>query len=243
VEADDIDDENDGASRAEFSGEDKRYRGTDRRRRNDALQLVYNHKLPETRVATRDDLCDFALSKLGDVPMTYLEFGVKSGRSMTRMTQRFAHPHARFTGFDSFEGLPQEWKHLQMGMFSTGGKTPKHRDPRVSYVKGWFQNTLPGFLGENDLTKADPLFVHFDADLYGSTLFVLAQLWERTAGYYFIFDEFMQDEVVALYDFARAFPVELEFFAQTTTTTFKQVFGRMRRVEFKPAPGKSAYQV
>ncbi|HWA90599.1 MAG TPA: TylF/MycF/NovP-related O-methyltransferase [Rhizomicrobium sp.] len=239
MDPDDIDDDAEsGSPKPELSDAEKRYRATDRRRRSDALDLIYNHKLPQTRVATRDDLCDFALSQLGDVPMTFLEFGVKSGRGLTRMTQRFSHPHAKFIGFDSFENMPQEWKHLQMGMFTTGSKSPKHRDPRVSYVKGWFQNTLPKFLAENDVAEAEPLFVHFDADLYGSTLFVLTQLWERAKDYYFIFDEFMQDEVVALYDFSRAYPVEFEFYAQTTTSTFKQVFGRMRRVEFKP-PAKT----
>jgi hypothetical protein len=76
--------------------------------------------------------------------------------------------------------------------------------------------------------------VHYDADLYGSTLFVMAQLWERTREYYFIFDEFLQDEAVALYDFSRAFPIAFEFYAQTETTIFTQVFGHMRRVAFAP---------
>jgi hypothetical protein len=49
-----------------------------------------------------------------------------------------------------------------------------------------------------------------------------------------MFDEYMHDEAIALYDFSRAFPVELEFYAQTTTSIFKQDFGRMRRVAFEP---------
>jgi O-methyltransferase len=216
------------------SDEDKFARVTFQRRRREALEKIYEPRRPETFVTDRDALCDFALSKLGDVPLTYLEFGVKGGKSMTRMLQRFSHPHAKFVGFDSFEGLPEEWKHLQAGMFSTGGKVPGHRDPRVRYVRGWFQNSLSPYLAEHDLTTAEPLFVNFDADLYGSTLFVLTQLWAKTDAYYFFFDEFMEDEVIALYDFTRAYPVELEFYAQTTTSPYKQVFGHMRRVPFDP---------
>jgi hypothetical protein len=41
-------------------------------------------------------------------------------------------------------------------------------------VKGWFQNTLPGFL--NAFTPRPRLVVHSDSDLYSSTLFTLASL-------------------------------------------------------------------
>lgn len=202
-----------------------------RQRLAEALEHLYPAQIEH--VADRDALCDFARARIGDEAITYLEFGVKGGRSMTRIAQRFTHPNARFVGFDSFEGLPEAWWNQEAGKFSTGGKVPKMRDPRVRFVKGWFQNALPPFLAQRALEE--PLLVHFDADLYGSTLFVLAQLWERTREYWFIFDEFMNDEAIALHDFAKAFPVEIEFFAQTDTTIFKQVFGRMRRTTFAPS--------
>ena len=96
-----------------------------------------------------------------------------------------------------------------------------------------FQNTVPEFLSTNALTGAGPLFVHFDADLYSSTLFLLTSLWHVTSEYYFIFDEFMRDEIIAMHDFTRAYPVEYEFFSQTTTSIYTQIFGRMKRVEFR----------
>ena len=45
---------------------------------------------------------------------------------------------------------------------------------RISFVKGWFQNTLPGFL--NGFSPRSRLIVHNDSDLYSSTLFTLANL-------------------------------------------------------------------
>jgi hypothetical protein len=224
-------------ARVERDPDARKARMAERRRLEEALENIYTHSDPGVRVATRDELCDLVRARLGDEAITYLEFGVKGGRSMSRIAARFGHGHARFVGFDSFEGLPEAWWNQEAGKFSTAGKVPGTRDPRVRFVKGWFQNTLPGFLASFEPSRDAPLLVHFDADLYGSTLFVLAQLWERTHEYYFMFDEFMHDEAIALYDFSRAFPVELEFYAQTTTSVFKQVFGRMRRVEFKPVSG------
>ena len=206
----------------------------ERQRLNEAMENIYNPKPAEGRVAEREDLYDFARAHMGDVPLTYLEFGVRSGRSMKRMMARFAHPDAVFYGFDSFEGLPERWRQMKPGTFSTEGNLPPVRDTRARFVKGWFQNSVGPFLAEHDLRKAGPLLIHFDADLYSSTLFLLATLWHHTDEYYFIFDEFVRDEVVAMYDFSRAFPIEYEFFAQTTTSPYTQVFGKMRRKELKP---------
>jgi O-methyltransferase len=214
----------------------KKAANLERLRLQEAIEKIYDPKKPpETgRVEERENLYDFARAQMGDCPLTYLEFGVRQGRSMRRMMTRFTHPDALFYGFDSFEGLPEQWRKMQPGTFSTSGNLPDIEDKRARFVKGWFQNSVPGFLAENDLRKAAPLLVHFDADLYSSTLFLLASLWHHTDEYYFIYDEFLRDEVVAMYDFARGFPIEYEFFAQTTTSSYTQIFGKMRRVELKP---------
>jgi O-methyltransferase len=209
----------------------------ERARLQEAIEKIYEPKKPphDAMVTERENLYDFARAQMGDPALTYLEFGVRQGRSMKRMMTRFGHPDALFYGFDSFVGLPEQWRKMQPGTFSTEGQLPELDDPRARFVKGWFQNSVPGFLAEHDLRKANPLLVHFDADLYSSTLFLLTSLWHQTDEYYFIFDEFLRDEVVAMYDFARSYPIEYEFFAQTTTSAYTQIFGRMRRVEFEPA--------
>ena len=187
------------------------------------------HEVPISAIT---ELYDFAAKTIGDVPLLYLEFGVYSGRSMSRMIELFRHSDARFVGFDSFEGLPEDWAQAgtvkERGFFSTHGRMPAISDPRVSFKKGWFQNTLPSFLAAHNFKNAGPILVHYDADLYSSTLFVLCMLWPVTTGYYFIFDEFMGDELLALDDFSRAFPVELEFLCSAGTYPAK-VFGHMRR--------------
>src|SRR6516165_3744771 len=58
--------------------------------------------------------------------------------------------------------------------FDLGGEVPQIEGERVSLVKGWFQNTLPGFL--NSFEPRSRLVIHNDSDLYSSTLFTLVSL-------------------------------------------------------------------
>jgi hypothetical protein len=177
-------------------------------------------------------LYPFAAKTIGaDAPLTYLEFGVFRGKSIRGMAEYFTSPEARFIGFDSFMGLPEDWAGREAGHFSTEGAPPKIADKRVSFVKGYFQNSFSDFIA--GFKYRAPVLVHFDADLYSSTLFLLTSLWHHIPEYYFIFDEFPSDEAIAMYDFTQAFPVEYEFFACTTggkgRDTPQQLFGRMKR--------------
>src|SRR5206468_1901540 len=90
-------------------------------------------------------------------------------------------------GFDSFEGLPEIWSDKPKGAFSTGGSPPQIMDPRVTFYKGWFEQTLPKY----SAPKRDVVIVNMDADLYSSTIFVLRSLKELIRpGTYLYFDEF-----------------------------------------------------
>jgi Macrocin-O-methyltransferase (TylF) len=147
---------------------------------------------------------------LGDEPIDYLEFGVREGDSIFKWAETNRHPQSRFTGFDSFEGLPEDWVSVTgtagRGSFSAGGVVPESRDPRVRFVKGWFRDTLPPFLRE--FTPRSRLVVHNDADLYSSTLFVLCTLDAALGkGSVLIFDEFANPlhEWQALRDYSLAF--------------------------------------
>jgi O-methyltransferase len=183
----------------------------------------------------KERLYDLARQIIGNEPITYLEFGVNRGTSLRKMLQIFTHQDARFFGFDSFEGLPELWvAGMDKGHFATSGHTPDISDDRVTLVKGWFQNTVEKFLSENK-TKA-PVLVHFDADLYSSTLFLLTTLFHSISDYYFVFDEYSPDEICAMYDFTRAYPVEFQYLASTCDEVGKplQIFGRLRGVTFNP---------
>lgn len=130
-----------------------------------------------------DEIC-------GTTVIDFLEFGVCAGHSIRFWSEMNRDPQSRFIGFDSFEGLPEDWtRNYPKGTLSTGGWVPEIDDERVSVVKGWFQNTLPGFL--KGFTPRSRLVVHNDSDLYSSTLFTLASLNPLLLpGAVVIFDDF-----------------------------------------------------
>jgi hypothetical protein len=204
-----------------------------RLRRNKAVARTYlPHPAPhEIGPEAVVELHDFAAKTISDVPVLYMEFGVAGGKSMRAMAERFTHSKSRFFGFDSFEGIPEDWAGKPRASFSMKGKPPVFTDKRIQPVQGWFQDSVPGFLQTLKTSPSIPVLVHYDADLYSSTLFLLCALWPYIPDYYFLFDEFMSEEIIALDDFATAFPVDIEFLCQTNAGRMpSRVFGRMKRV-------------
>jgi hypothetical protein len=143
---------------------------------------------------------------LKSVPVDYLEFGVFQGESMRAWLSLSPHPESRFHGFDSFEGLPEDWAtgQKEKGHFSTGGQIPDIDDSRVRFRKGWFHETLPAFM--ESYKPQNRLVVHLDADLFSSTLCVLMNIDKIVApGTVMIFDDFNpRDDFAALHQYGRA---------------------------------------
>ncbi len=92
----------------------KKAMNTERLRLQDAIAAIYEPRKPPPQgmVTERENLYDFARAQMGDPALVYLEFGVRQGRSMKRMMQRFTNPDGVFYGFDSFEGLPEQWRKM-----------------------------------------------------------------------------------------------------------------------------------
>lgn len=153
-------------------------------------RFLHRRGLPLPRVvATRRELFDIAAegSARAHGALLYVELGVHEGESIRYWADRVADPNARFVGFDSFEGLPEQWNEgAGRGHFSTGGRAPAVEDPRVSFVAGWFEDTLPRF----DPPGNAALVVAFDADLYSSTITGLRALRPHLRpGTWLYFDE------------------------------------------------------
>jgi predicted O-methyltransferase YrrM len=150
---------------------------------------------------------DYALSLRGQNGLI-LEFGVYRGASITHIAERC--PGETIYGFDSFRGLPDQWrgKRFSPDNFNLQGALPKV-PANVRLLAGWFQETLPPFLAANQETVS---FLHVDCDLYDSTAYVLGALRERLAeGAVLVFDEFFNYHGFRLHEF-RAFH---EFIAET----------------------------
>lgn len=141
---------------------------------------------------------------------SYLEFGVYEGHSMRWWSENNTHPETRFYGFDTFEGLPEEWGHYKKGDMTVHGNFPKIDDARIKYLKGLFQDTLIQFTKTEDLNRK--IVINLDADLYSSTLFVLTVLYPFLKdGDIIMFDEFNvpNHEYRAYLDFIKSYYIEL----------------------------------
>lgn len=154
-------------------------------------------------------------------PATYLEFGVFDGTSIRRWARLLGNPKTTLYGFDSFEGLPEDWGLVcDRETFDVEGRIPVIDDARVQFLKGWFQDTLPGFL--QDFTPRDTLIVHLDADLYSSTIYVLRQLLPLLKpATVLIFDEFFdrEHEIKAFAEFLKDTGMCVECIAATRALT------------------------
>jgi hypothetical protein len=113
-----------------------------------------------------------------------LEFGVYTGTTLKIIsTERGGE---NIYGFDSFEGLPSDWRSgFPAGHFTVDGLPDV---PGAELVTGWFDDTLPGFL---DAHPGVVDFLHVDGDLYSSAKTVLDLVGPRLrAGSVIVFDEF-----------------------------------------------------
>ena len=155
---------------------------------------------------SRSELWSYCLNKNHQIQSLtgeiIVEFGVWRGESINFFAKK--SPSARLFGFDSFEGLEEDWYgyKLQKGMFSTNGKLPKV-EKNVKLIKGWFEDTLPEFVKELGSEKI--LILHMDADTYKPTKYVLdALILHLSRGSIIIFDEYFGYSNWELHEF-RAF--------------------------------------
>jgi len=145
--------------------------------------------------AVRERMYDYVQeSAIKEEGIDYLEFGVWNGRTIRYWANLNKNEHSRFFGFDSFVGLPEDWgPDRPKGHFDVGGAIPRIDDARVSFIKGWFVDTIPAFTRE--FSTENRLGLHLDADLYGSTMLALVHLgpW-FSKGTLIFFDEFYDRE-------------------------------------------------
>lgn len=162
------------------------YRALQARALTETMDFIVSDMPEALAFTTPKDLMSHALTL---VPKTGLiaEFGVNSGGSINFIAKRL--PGRAIHGFDSFEGLPENWSGNQMaaGFFSRRGKMPKVA-PNVTLHRGWFSDSLPKFT----TGTSDPVaLLHVDCDLYSSTVSIFEHLGDRLVpGSLIVFDEY-----------------------------------------------------
>ncbi|MDB5542868.1 MAG: class SAM-dependent methyltransferase [Hyphomicrobiales bacterium] len=129
------------------------------------------------------DLLGHAM-QLRSVPGPILEFGVATGRTINHLASLTAE---QIYGFDSFEGLPEDWRTgYSKGRFA---QALPMTAPNVRLLVGWFENSLDEFAA---LCPEGPIsLIHVDCDLYSSTKTILERLAHRIVpGTVLVFDEY-----------------------------------------------------
>ena len=160
---------------------------------------------------TRFELHEHIQNKiLQDNSVDYLEFGVFEGATINFWVNQNRNPKSRFYGFDTFTGLPEEWKnlvgHRPSSTWNCEGNVPEINDERIQFFKGLFQNTIDKFLKNYEPQKN--IVIHNDSDLYTSSLYLLTRLHDIIKkDTIIIFDEFnnVMDEFRALDNYCASY--------------------------------------
>ena len=190
--------------------------------REDSLEFAYANFSDAELFPTRELMWDYVISQhiLNNQNGAYLEFGVFEGYSINYFSRRLSG--FKFYGFDSFEGLEEDWyghPGYKKGTFSLSGQLPKV-DERVELIQGWFESTVPMFL--ESFTHDGKLVIHMDADTYKPTKFLLETLKSSlVGGTIIIFDEFYgyqnwrAHEFKAFQEFAQSNNLQFRYIAAT----------------------------
>lgn len=168
-----------------------------------------------------------AISKqeqLADQAIDYLEFGVSSGASFRWWLAHNLNEQSRFYGFDTFEGLPEAFGPFGKGAMAASLESIQVKDPRATFYKGLFQDTMIPFLEQ--YKKGRRKLIHMDADLFSATIFVFSQLYRfLDEGDIILFDEFAvpTHEFKAFQLFTESFYVNYEVIGAANNYLFLAV--------------------
>ncbi len=156
-----------------------------------ARYFVEKYLATATPVTSDAEVLRFA-SDLVKLKGLFIELGVCTGKTINFIAG--LNPHQKIYGFDSFEGLPEDWirddKVITAGTF--GFKNPTLLPPvlhNVELIKGWFNDTLIDFMKTHDFEE--PIaFLHIDSDIYSSAATAFKILGDRLKpGTILVFDE------------------------------------------------------
>jgi len=147
----------------------------------------------------------------------HCEFGVHQALQLNYLAK--AKPNQHWYGFDSFEGLQENWKggYFGKGHFSLNGKLPKV-EKNITLIKGWFKNTVKKFVLNN---KENFAFILIDCDTYQSTKDILNNIPKNkikkdTIIYfdeYFGYPGWKQNEYKAWQEYVKTHNIKYEYLA------------------------------
>jgi hypothetical protein len=146
------------------------------------------------------------------------ECGVATGRTINHIARLC--PVITIHGFDSFDGLPEDWTSRMPKGFFKRNSLPKVRK-NVELHVGWFENTLPDFKTKYGNTPLQLL--HIDSDLYSSAITILETLKDNIVpGTVIMFDEYLNypgwelDEFKAWQEHVTKYNIKYEYIGRVS---------------------------
>lgn len=149
----------------------------------------------------RETLWKSAIANSPEGPMTFIEFGVARGYIGHYFYDNFLKErNFRWFGFDTFTGLPRDWRDNAAGTFSADGAVPSLPQHSFSWYKGLVEDTLTDAVVDRIFGLRGPKFIFFDFDLREPTEFALRKITHHLqVGDFLYFDEaFDNDERSAI---------------------------------------------
>ena len=163
---------------------------------------------------------------IGATGDTILDFGVYKGDSTRKLAAIF--PHHSIHGFDSFEGLPEDWNHALKGGFSDAGGRIPEAPGNVIFHKGWFDDTVPTWAQQYQNARIALLRV--DCDIYSSTKTIFDGIGGMIgSGSWVCFDELIGyygwqgHEYKAFEEFLRSRSLKAEYIAYGLTYAIARI--------------------
>jgi Methyltransferase domain len=155
--------------------------------------IIQSHRVQTTELAggqkarDRFHVLSIAAERTRSVPGRAMEFGVFEGITLRHIAGAIG-PNRRLTGFDTFQGLPDDWGQLlPKGTFAT--KAPSLEGlPNVSLVVGRIEETLPAFVAN----LSEPVsLLHIDVPYHGINVCILERVLPyMPEGSVVVFDEY-----------------------------------------------------
>ena len=117
----------------------------------ESSDFIYSHLDQGCVFRSRSEMHDYVVEVLkreNSQRNSFCEFGVAQGKSICFFSSQL--PAMKFFGFDSFEGLKEDWKGSGKlkGSYSSRGILPSV-PKNVTLLSGWFDESIPEAIQNN----------------------------------------------------------------------------------------------
>jgi hypothetical protein len=185
-----------------------------------SADYVANNMFDAVMFLTHKELLDYTVARSNSNGLV-LEFGVYKANTLNYLASLVSKrsPATTLWGFDSFEGLPNDWSGyiITKETFNLQGQLPKVA-PNVKLVKGFFDRSIDEWLSQQGRPSEPISILHIDSDLYESCKVILDKLDDFIEpGTFILFDEYFNypnwqnHEYLAFKEFCRSRSVQYKY--------------------------------